>query len=83
MELTEEWDCVSCIHLALDRLQWGTGVNTLLFISGNQTYKVDRNFKHKKNLNCSAYVGTSCNSKYRILTAIILLFRIYERKSNN
>jgi len=70
--------CVCCIQLALERLQWGTGVNTLLLISENQNYKVDRNFKHKKNINCSAYAGTSCNSKYRILTALTLLFRIYK-----
>ena len=78
MELREEWDCVSCIQLALERLQCGTGVNRLLLISENQTYKVDRNFKHKKNFTCSTYVGTSCNSKYRMLTAFILLFKIYE-----
>jgi len=56
----------------------GKWLNKLLLISGNQTYKVDRNFKHKKNFNCSAYVGTNCNSKYRILTALMLLFRMYE-----
>jgi hypothetical protein len=78
MERRGEWDCVDSIQLALERLQWGTGVNTLLIISENQTYIVDRNFKHKKNINCSEYVGTTCNSKYKIPTAHILLFRIYK-----
>jgi hypothetical protein len=53
MELREEWDCVDCIKLALERLQWGTGVNRLLVVSENQMYNVDGNFKHKKNINCS------------------------------
>ena len=78
MGLREEWDCVDCIQLALERLQWGTGMNRLLIVSENQTYNVDGNFKHKKNINCSSYIGTTCNSKYRLLTTHILLFRIYK-----
>jgi hypothetical protein len=78
MELKKEWDCVDCIQLVLESLHWGTGVNTLLITSENQTYKIDRNFKHMKNINYSAYVGTTCNSKCRILMAHILLFRIYK-----
>jgi hypothetical protein len=32
MELREELDCVDCIQVALERLQWGTGANTLLLL---------------------------------------------------
>jgi hypothetical protein len=40
MEFREEWGCVNCMQLAVERLQWRIGVNTLLIISENQTYKV-------------------------------------------